>query len=49
MPTPNLSSPCYTAGEMCIRDSYLMPPYIINDDEIAHLGRAVGTALAQSV
>ena len=28
---------------------YLMPPYIINDDEIAHLGRAVGTALAQSV
>jgi len=28
---------------------YLMPPYIISDTEIAHLGRAVDTALGQAV
>lgn len=28
---------------------HLMPPYIISDTEIAHLGRAVNAALGQAV
>jgi len=28
---------------------YLMPPYIVNDEEIAHLGQAVETALAEAL
>ena len=28
---------------------YLMPPYIVTDDEIAHLGRAVGAALDEAL
>jgi adenosylmethionine-8-amino-7-oxononanoate aminotransferase len=28
---------------------YLMPPYIVSDEEIAHLGNAVGAALDEAL
>jgi adenosylmethionine-8-amino-7-oxononanoate aminotransferase len=28
---------------------YLMPPYIVTDEEIAHLGNAVGAALDEAL
>jgi adenosylmethionine-8-amino-7-oxononanoate aminotransferase len=55
-PDPEFSSRFYRAAldrEALIRPIgntvYLMPPYIINDEEIAHLGHATAGALAEAL